>query len=153
LGQNPKTRRRLVCLLPPQPDSCTAANVSSFDYLVGDGEHPWGHLDAERPSSLVDDEFEFRRLQRIHVLYNIQGVVSGPSQINPNSIAWYLDGLGNTIVGGNASSTVQGEVDMQILLQGFTGAINPAQNMGGVGGTRGRIHKTSCSVVISGRRE
>ena len=23
-SQNPKTRRRLVCLLPPQPDSCTA---------------------------------------------------------------------------------------------------------------------------------
>ena len=26
-------------------------------------------------------------------------------------------------------------------------------HMGGVGGTRGRIHKTSCSVVISARRE
>ena len=26
-------------------------------------------------------------------------------------------------------------------------------HLGGVGGTRGRIHKTSCSVVISARRE
>jgi hypothetical protein len=62
-----------------------------------------------------------------HVLYQIQGAVNGPSQIKPNSIGWYLDGQGNTIVVGNASSTVQGEVDMQILLQGVTGPINPAQ--------------------------
>jgi 4a-hydroxytetrahydrobiopterin dehydratase len=30
---------------------------------------------------------------------------------------------------------------------------NASDHMGGVGGTRGRIHETSCSVVISARRE
>jgi VCBS repeat-containing protein len=62
-----------------------------------------------------------------HVIYQIQGAVSGPSQINPNSIAWYADGQGNTVVITDASSTVHGQVDMQILLQGFTGAIGSGQ--------------------------
>src|SRR5271166_4552521 len=35
-----------------------------LDHLVGDGEHPRGHLDAERARRLqVDDKLEFGRLQ------------------------------------------------------------------------------------------
>jgi hypothetical protein len=35
-----------------------------LDHLVGDGEHPWWHLDAERSRHLqVDDKLEFGRLQ------------------------------------------------------------------------------------------
>src|SRR6202011_2863439 len=52
----------------PQADSCTAANSTLLDHLVGDGEHPWRHLDAERSRRLkVDDELEFGRLQHRQV--------------------------------------------------------------------------------------
>src|SRR6516164_256260 len=37
---------------------------TSFDHLVGDGEHAWAHFDAERLRRLkIDDELEPRRLQ------------------------------------------------------------------------------------------
>jgi len=39
-------------------------DASSFDQLVGDGEHAWGHFDAESPRCLnVDDKLEVCRLQ------------------------------------------------------------------------------------------
>src|SRR5580704_2833251 len=42
--------------------------ASLFDHIVGDGEHPWRHLDAERSRRLqVDDELEFGRLQHRQV--------------------------------------------------------------------------------------
>src|ERR1700690_1361169 len=42
----------------------TQQTESLFDHLVGDGEHPWRHLDAERARRLqVDGEFEFGRLR------------------------------------------------------------------------------------------
>ena len=35
-----------------------------FDHLVGDGQHPWRHLDTKRSRGLqIDDELEFGRLQ------------------------------------------------------------------------------------------
>ena len=37
---------------------------SLFDHLVGDGEHPWRHLDAEGSRRMkVDDELELGQLQ------------------------------------------------------------------------------------------
>jgi hypothetical protein len=42
--------------------------ASLFDNLIGDREHPWRHLDAERSRRLkVDDELEFGRLQHRQV--------------------------------------------------------------------------------------
>ena len=67
-----------MAALPPIADMCGAlarvrfvpkADISaSLDHLVGDGEHPWRHLDAERSRSLkVDDKLEFGRLQHRQV--------------------------------------------------------------------------------------
>jgi RTX calcium-binding nonapeptide repeat (4 copies) len=90
--------------------------------------------DSQPGNGTLDTITDFNSLDTIdfsgittHVIYQVQGAVSGASQINPNSIGWYLDGQGNTVVVGDASSTMQGEVDTQILLQGFTGTINPSQ--------------------------
>jgi hypothetical protein len=61
-----------------------------------------------------------------HTIYKVQGQVSGPSQVNTNSIAWYKSGR-DTIVIADSSSTIKGEADMEISLHGFTGKINTAQ--------------------------
>ena len=43
----------------PHPDSCTAANIPSFDHLVDAGEQRARNRKAERPGGLeVDDKFE-----------------------------------------------------------------------------------------------
>src|SRR5262249_31705436 len=47
----------------------------SFDQLVGDGEHGWGHFDPESPGCLnVDDKLEVRRLQHWQIggLYPVE---------------------------------------------------------------------------------
>ena len=60
--------------LPPKADMCGAtrdvrfvpiADIAEFTrYIIGDGDQPWRHLDAEHSRRLtVDDELEFGRLQ------------------------------------------------------------------------------------------
>jgi hypothetical protein len=47
----------------PQPDLCSAAKRSLFDYLIGSSEQRLRDREAERFSGLkVDDQFEFGRL-------------------------------------------------------------------------------------------
>src|SRR4030095_14240435 len=80
-----KSRRLIACsqssrrdILPSQSTRLNSTSVSalgqkrtfarSFDHLIGDGDHPWRHLDAERSRRLkVDDELEFGRLQHWQV--------------------------------------------------------------------------------------
>ena len=70
--------QKAMSALPPKADMCSAqadvrfvpkADISaSLDHLVGDGEHSWRHLDAERSGRMkVDDELEFGRLQHWQV--------------------------------------------------------------------------------------
>jgi autotransporter passenger strand-loop-strand repeat protein len=108
-------------------DTLTGAGGSDvFKYnAVTDSQPGTGKFDTITDFSSADT-LDFSGITT-HVIYKVQGAVSGPSQVQPNSIAWYLDGQGNTIVIADASSTVAGKVDMQIVLKGFAGTINTSQ--------------------------
>ena len=60
------TMRRQLCdeHVAAENQAAHLEDASSFDQLVGDGEHAWGHFDAESPRCLnVDDKLEVCRLQ------------------------------------------------------------------------------------------
>src|SRR6516162_4389671 len=67
----------------PQADSCTAANRSLFDYLVGGDKQSFWHRDAERLGGLeIDEQFDFCGLldwqvRRLLALKNAAGIIAG----------------------------------------------------------------------------
>jgi hypothetical protein len=72
--------KRLLQQYLPLATDAPQQTASLFDHLVGDGEHPWRHLDAERSRRLkVDDELEFsclhhRQLRWLRALENVAGI-------------------------------------------------------------------------------